>query len=224
MSVRKLQERLAKMGYPPGPIDGLMGPTTLGAINAALDTVSLTTTPPVVSLRGVVPATWMPWAKMDRVIVHWTAGTHKANATDRRPYHILVEGDGKLVKGDYPITANAAPAQAQRAHHTLNCNTGSIGVSLCCMAGAKERPFDPGKYPMTEVQWKQLILVVADLVTRYTITVLESTVLSHAEVQATLGIKQRNKWDFTRLAFDPSVVGAKAVGDKLRREVKGVLK
>lgn len=40
--------------------------------------------------------------------------------------------------------------------------------------------------------------------------------LSHVEVQNNLGIKQNGKWDFTRLAFDLSVVGAKACSDLLR--------
>src|SRR5690606_21599103 len=52
------------------------------------------------------------------------------------------------------------------------------------------------------------------------IAVTPKTVLTHAEVQANLGIKQRNKWDIAVLPFDRKVVGAKAIGDKLRSEVK----
>jgi peptidoglycan hydrolase-like protein with peptidoglycan-binding domain len=135
MSILALQKRLKAIGKDPGPLDGVMGPSTLRAINEVIDEVSPVLTPPPPPVETLVPTLWMPWAKMDRVIVHWTAGTYKANATDRKPYHILIEGDGALVRGDYPISANAAPAQSPRANHTLNCNTGSIGVSLCCMAG-----------------------------------------------------------------------------------------
>lgn len=170
-----------------------------------------------------VPASWMPAAKMQRVIVHWTAGAHKASALDKKHYHIMVEGGGTLVRGDKAIKLNEAPAKKGYAAHTLNCNSGSIGVSVCCMAGAIESPFNAGKHPMTRVQWDAMMAVVADLCTKYKIPVTPETVLSHAEVQGTLGIKQRGKWDIARLAFDPSVKGAKAVGGRMRREVKAAM-
>lgn len=47
--------------------------------------------------------------------------------------------------------------------------------------------------------------------------------LSHAEVQTTLGIRQSGKWDVARLAFDPSVVGAKAVGDLFRKRTAALI-
>jgi N-acetyl-anhydromuramyl-L-alanine amidase AmpD len=167
----------------------------------------------------IIPASWKPKADMKRIIVHWTAGSHKANAVDRKAYHILIEGDGHLVRGDFGIDANVLTKRGHYAAHTLNCNTGSIGVSLCCMGGAKESPFDPGKWPMTKTQWDKLCVVVAELARAYSIPVTPRSVLSHAEVQGTLGIKQKNKWDYTRLAFDEDVKGAKACGDKLRHEV-----
>lgn len=117
------------------------------------------------------------------------------------------------------ISANGIGGTGARASHTLNCNTGSIGVSLCCMAGAVESPFKAGKAPMTREQWDKLAHVVADLCRRYDIPVTRKTVLSHAEVQGTLGIKQRGKGDFTRLAFDPVLKGAKACGNALRPAV-----
>lgn len=174
----------------------------------------------------LIPADWMPSAKMARIICHWTAGAYKANATDRSHYHIIIEGDGKLVRGVHPITANVPPLKSGGyAAHTLNCNSSSIGVSMCCMGGegVKESPFTPGKYPMTIAQWNTMVQVVVQLCRRYSIKVTPQTVLSHAEVQGTLGIAQRGKWDFTRLAFDPSVIGAKACGDKLRREVAAAM-
>ncbi len=164
-----------------------------------------------------VPASWMPSVKMQRIIVHWTAGAHKASALDRSHYHVLIEGDGRVVRGTPKIGGKIA--------HTLNCNTGSIGVSLCCMGGGdvKESPFNAGKWPLTRAQWEQLPLVLADLCRAYGIAVGPKTVLSHAEVESNLGIKQRGKWDIARLAFDPAVKGAKACGDLMRRRLKAVL-
>lgn len=171
-----------------------------------------------------VPESWMPAAKMVRIINHWTAGTHKASSVDKSHYHILVEGDGSLVRGDPTIDMNQKPLKQGYAAHTLNCNTGSVGVSCCAMAGAKENPFDAGKYPLTKKQWDQMVLVNAALSQRYNIPVTPETVLTHAEVQDNLGIQQRGKWDYTRLAFDAKVKGARAVGDRLRAEVLSTLK
>ena len=40
-----------------------------------------------------VSAAWMPPARMQRIIVHWTAGAHKASDLDKAHYHILIQGD-----------------------------------------------------------------------------------------------------------------------------------
>lgn len=232
-TVQSLQRRLIALGYPLPKFgaDGDFGEETRAAVNEALEELeSLRGAKPAAEpkpapmapsgRKGEVPAEWMPDAKMERIILHWTAGAHKATEFDRGHYHILIEDDGKLIRGIPSIKLNEAPAKKGYAAHTLGANSGSIGVSLCCMGGANEAPFDPGKSPMTGAQWDALTSVVADLCRRYSIPVTDKTVLSHAEVQNNLGIQQRGKWDFTRLAFDPSVKGAKACGDKLRAEAK----
>lgn len=172
----------------------------------------------------VLQREWLPSAVMQRVILHWTAGTHTASELDRSHYHVLVQGDGTLVRGRPSISGNSLVSPVGlRASHTLNCNTGSIGVSLCCMAGAVERPFSSGKFPMTRAQWEKVAYVIADLCERYDIRVSPKTVLSHAEVQKNLDIRQRGKWDVARLSFDESIVGATACGDEMRRMVIDLL-
>ncbi|TQI72886.1 putative peptidoglycan binding protein [Bosea sp. AK1] len=236
MNTREVQAALSLLGYPlvvdgaMGPktrtivqtfqrgaglaADGIVGPLTVAAIQAAVAKKEAAGQP---RARELVPADWMPSAQLNRVIVHWTAGAHRASGLDRSHYHILIEGDGKLVRGFPSIDKNdARGVKPGYAAHTLNCNSGSIGVSLCCMAGAIESPFKAGSAPMTREQGEALPAVLADLCRRYAIPVTPSTVLSHAEVQGTLGIKQRGKWDISRLAFDPSVMGAKACGDLIR--------
>ncbi|MQV88440.1 N-acetylmuramoyl-L-alanine amidase [Sinorhizobium medicae] len=227
-TVQSLQWRLIALGFPLPEFgaDGDPGGETIAAVNAALDEIEKLRgwpSPPQASSAAIVPADWMPDAKMGRIVCHWTAGAHKASEFDRGHYHILIEDEGKLVRGIPSIALNEAPAKRGYAAHTLGANSGSIGVSLCCMGGSNEAPFDPGKYPMTREQWDALTSVVANLCRRYSIPVTDKTVLSHAEVQNNLGIQQRGKWDFTRLAFDPSVKGAKACGDKLRAEAKAKL-
>ncbi len=156
---------------------------------------------------------------MKRIIIHWTAGTYNVSDVDREHYHYIIDGNGKAVDGKWRPEANLSTKDGEYAAHTRGCNTGAIGVSMACMWGAKESPFNPGKYPLKELQWDRMIQLVAYLAKLYKIPVTPETILTHAEVQGTLGIPQKGKWDITRLPFDPKTVGAKAVGDRLRRQV-----
>ena len=154
---------------------------------------------------------------MKRIIVHWTAGRYKASSLDRQHYHFIFEDDGNEVPGIYSVEANRKPRKGAYAAHTLNCNTGSIGLSMACMLNATERDF--GSCPMTEAQFEAMARKAAELAIQYGIRVTPQTVLSHAEVQGNLGIKQRGKWDFTVLPFRPGLKGATACGDYFRSRV-----
>lgn len=171
----------------------------------------------------VVPNDWKPQARMRRIHVHWTVGNYTANDTDKAHYHILIQGDGSLVRGDKSIRANEAGSGMTPASHTLNANTGAIGVSICSMVGAKENPFIAGPSPITRLQWEKMLEVVADLALTYDIPVIPTCILTHAEVQPVLRIKQKGKWDITRLVFEPKKVGHEAVGDFMRVGVAQVL-
>lgn len=236
--IKDIQTRLMTLGYalPKFGADGYMGGETRAALEKFQHDRGVTVTgmadPRTLGLlfdtakpapAQIIPAEWMPAASMQRIIVHWTAGAHKASSLDKDHYHILIAADGTLVRGNPSIRQNQAPVGKDYAAHTLGCNSGSIGVSLCCMALAKESPFDAGTAPMTRTQWEKLPHVLADLCRRYAIPVAPKTVLSHAEVQKTLGIQQRGKWDIARLAFDPSIKGATACGDIFRRAAQRLL-
>ena len=160
---------------------------------------------------------------MNRIIFHWTGGGHKANATDKKAYHLLTEGDGTYVEGKHEIADNVVTSDGDYAAHTRDLNTDSIGTAMCGMRGATEYPWNPGSSPITEVQFRAHARLVAKLCRDYSIPVTRTTVLSHAEVEPTLGVKQKNKWDITRLVFRPDLVGAYAVGDYFRSLVKEAL-
>lgn len=171
-----------------------------------------------------LPEEWMPTVPMKRIHLHWTAGKHSANSTDLNAYHILIEGGGRVVRGNKSIAANALGSKMKPVSHTKNANTGAIGVSMCCMAGAVENPFSAGRYPMTQAQWDKAMEVIATLARNYNIPVTPVTILTHAEVQPNLGIVQKNKWDVVRLAFgDGSTVGYRPVGELMRRSVARLL-
>lgn len=168
---------------------------------------------------GIVPNGWMPNCSMKRIIVHWTAGGYKASSLDKAHYHILVEEDGNLVKGTHSIKDNVSTGDNIYAAHTFGLNTGSIAVSVCCMAGAKESPFRGGSFPMTEKQWEIMSQVVAELCQFYSISVTPQTVLGHGEVEATLDIDQDGKWDPMVLPWNQGL-SKKKVGEQFRASVK----
>lgn len=229
--VKLFQRRLSALDLYEGAIDGIPGAKTekgLDALVASYKNHHSIPQPPAPTtgdgkLVGPLLPEWLPYAKMDRIIAHWTAGSYIPSSLDKEHYHFLWDGSGKVYRGLHSVADNLVIREGKYAAHTLNCNTRSIGVSLCCMAGAKESPFDAGKSPMTKAQWDGMVLGIAQLCKFYNIPVTDKTVLSHAEVQPNLGIAQRGKWDYTRLAFAPSVVGARACGDKLRADVRAVM-
>lgn len=160
---------------------------------------------------------------MKRIILHWSAGSHKASALDKKHYHFIIEGDGNVVEGDLPPEANLSTKDGEYAAHTRNCNTGAIGVAVAAMAGAREHPFTAGRFPVTPAQIDAMTTLCAQLCRAFSIPVTRTTVLTHAEVQPTLGIVQRGKWDITWLPGMQGVEAPVAVGDRLRGLIKAKL-
>ena len=222
--IKEWQNALHAAGHPPGAVDGDFGPATLKASLASLEDQS-SEKPPVSTTPREIPIEWLPASsKMQRIIAHWTAGSHTVSKTDKEHYHFIWNADGDPVRGDRPVTANESTGDNDGyAAHTKNCNTGSIGVSMACMAGAIENPFNAGEYPMTKVQWDHMCMGIAELCEFYNIPVTDSTVLSHGEVEETLDINQDGKWDFTRLAWDLTIQGAHACGERMRSDVSKYL-
>jgi hypothetical protein len=231
MTPKQYQTALTRAGFALGAIDGKWGPKTAAASAdwfasgrdiAVGDGPSLPPPPPPAPKPDLIPADWLTPAAMRRVITHWTAGAYAVSALDREHYHIIIAGDGALVRGDHSIADNVNTGDGDYAAHTRGCNTGSIGVSVACMAGAQERPFVAGPYPMTLVQWTTMARVVAQLCRAYKIPVSPVTVLGHGEVQRNLGIAQAGKWDPMILPWAPTLTFAE-VGNKFRAEVQRFL-
>jgi hypothetical protein len=162
-----------------------------------------------------------------RIIMHWTAGGHKANATDKRHYHFIVDGDGTVVAGNHAPEANEVIRDPMNgstyAAHTRGLNTGSIGVAVAAMAGATEAPFNAGAAPITERQLTAFCGLVARLAKQYGIAVTERTILTHAEVQPVLGIRQAGKWDITWLPGMDKPSDARGVGAQLRLQINAAM-
>lgn len=236
MTTQEIQRALALLGLYSGAIDGIIGAQSRSAIIAFQWAAGLTQDgiagpKTQAKLREVVakqaqpapegalvPSSWFDPVTMTGIVFHWSGGNHTASGLDKTHYHIIIDGGGNLVRGK-AIAKNAAPLPKDYAAHTAGHNSGIIGVSLACMAGAKEAPFSPGSAPMTTLQWNRLPVVLADLCRFYGIAPTRRNVLSHAEVQKTLGIPQKQKWD---IAWTPGMAkpgDAIAIGDQVRAAV-----
>lgn len=243
MQIIDIQRRLAALGLYSGKLDNDWGPLSTAGAKAyqrsrglpitgrpdakLIADMERTTENPVTlppNSARILPASWLVQARLEGIVLHWTAGTNKASASDRKHYHVLVQGDGEIVRGIPQFSDNDERGITKAyAAHTLGMNTGWAGISMCGMAGAREAPFQTGPYPLTRLQWDRTVLVAADICRAYNIRPSRQTVLSHAEVQSTLGKKQRGKWDVARLSFDPAIVGAHQIGDRFRAEVSAKL-
>jgi hypothetical protein len=88
------------------------------------------------------------------------------------------------------------------------------------MAGAVERPFNKGSAPMTWAQVEALAERMAYYCGAFDIPVSRYSVLTHAEIQPTLGIRQRFKWDICWLPDMEKPGDPIVVGDRIREMVK----
>lgn len=153
---------------------------------------------------------------MKRIIIHWSAGTYTVSHIDKEHYHFIVDQYGKVHKGDHSVQDNESISDGIYAAHTRGANAGAIGVAVAAMADAKG-PGALGKYPITKLQFDGLIKEVKRLRTAYKIGVSRSTILTHAEVEATLGIKQNGKIDIAfGIPGQPGLRTARACGDYIR--------
>lgn len=155
----------------------------------------------------------------NKIIMHWSGGPNIVTDLDREHYHFITDGSGKTQAGLNKPEANNDTTDGNYSAHTRGANTGAIGVSMAGMGNAVERPFHAGDYPLTEVQVKAFCAHVADLCDLYGIPVTRKTVLTHAEVQPTLGIRQNGKWDVNWLPGMKAPVDPVEAGDELRERI-----
>ena len=231
MILRDVQKTLNKLGFGPLAEDGINGPKTTSAIVAFQDSLGLAadgivgplTTKALYDATGRDNPAGVPSVAsgaLKRIVMHWSAGGHKVSVVDKQHYHFIVSGDGTVVAGNRVPEDNISTSDGKYAAHTYMGNTGSIGVSMAAMLGAVESPFKAGPQPITPVQLEAFTQLVADLCNKYGIPVTRQTVLSHAEVQPTLGIRQRGKWDIAWIPGMDRPGNPVEVGDKIRKMIE----
>jgi hypothetical protein len=156
------------------------------------------------SVQRVIPLEWLPVGRrVDRIVLHWTAGRYSPSDYDRRHYHCLIDGEGHAVRGGFEA--------GQTAPSTRNLNTGTYAISIAAMFGAREGgPY--GEFPMTRLQYERAAQAAAEVVAAYDLAITPGTVLSHEEVTYVYGplasppgpehLRQRGRWDVSQLPWE----------------------
>lgn len=162
---------------------------------------------------------------INRLVLHHSGGAYAPGPADLRAYHRITDGEGETVDGVFPIKANTGRLwSGTYAAHTLNLNTGSIGLAMACMGGGQWSNPRACKFFPRPAQVDAFLREAARLCVLYSIKVERETCLTHAEVQTTLGIKQKNKWDFD---YDPMAQHDSRdpiyIGDELRWEIRAYM-
>lgn len=191
-------------------IDGMSGPKTRAAIQEACKLKNVKQKQDLFN-RGVRGIVW-----------HWTAGSKGLIELELNSYNFLHDVEGNTYDGKATIAEQVMYdwRRGVGVSHTRSMNTGWIGQSVDAMAGAKQtNPITWGTNPIT---WKGLDAMLeqsADLVKEYDIPVSKWTTLSHAEVQPTLGVTQKWKWDYVVLPGDTVSRDPVEIGDILRKRL-----
>jgi hypothetical protein len=158
----------------------------------------------------------------NRITAHHTGGGYRPTADDLRAYHISIDGEGQRHKGVHPLDANAAgKALTTGAYypHTWKLNSGNFGISVCSMVkGDWNNPRATAAYPRA-VQIDAMIEEIALRCREFSIQPSRTHTLSHAEVEPTLGVKQKNKWDFDYQIRTVAVREPVSIFDEIRQEV-----
>lgn len=156
---------------------------------------------------------------MKRIVIHWTAGANKPNATDLQHYHFLIDSEGNVYEGKYKPEDNLNCNDGLYAQHTGGGNTGSIGVSMCGMAGFKNVK-NVGNYPLTRIQCEKCFSLCAELCKKYNIAITSSNVLTHFEFgKAHPNTSSFGKIDIIYLPPYPDVTRGQ-IGDFIRNKIR----
>jgi hypothetical protein len=165
---------------------------------------------------------------LNRIHLHWTAGDYLVtpvpgpNNDEADHYNDVFDVDGRHISGTPAIDQAFYASRFRGASHTLSANTGAIGLSIACMGDASYSGSvaNPGKWPINWVQIDAMLKRAADYSRMYDIRISKWTVLTHAEIQPTLNIKQNGKWDIMVLPDNPKLVLNPVIaGDILRKRL-----
>jgi hypothetical protein len=187
-------------------VDGITGPNTRAGIAEAMKVRKVRKQEDLFD-RGVRGVVW-----------HWTAGANGLIELEKEAYNFLTDTKGNIYDGNSTIAEQVMYdwRKGIGASHTKSMNTGWVGVSQDAMAGANGWPMKWGSHPITWEGTDAMLEKTWEICCEYNIPVSPWTTLSHAEVQQTLGVAQRNKWDYMVLPGYDKPSDAVKIGNVLR--------
>lgn len=157
---------------------------------------------------------------MNRIILHWTAGTNQPCSTDYEHYHYLINKDGVIIKGKFAPEDNLNCNDGKYAQHCGGGNTGSIGISMCGMYVPKNTDIKDTKFPLTKIQCEEAFKLIAELCKKYNIKITPQTVLTHYEFgQAHPKTSSYGKIDIIYLHAYPDIT-KNEMGNFIRSKVR----
>lgn len=159
------------------------------------------------------------YGREPKIYLHWSAGHYFQKFDD---YHVNITADGKL----YLTTDDLSEVLA----HTYHRNSGAVGISLCCCAGATTN--DLGDEPPTSQQIESIALAICAVADGLWLTIDKAHVMTHGEAADNEdGLEPHEaygprttceRWDLEFLgtdespAFDPWAADGSRGGDVLR--------
>ena len=149
---------------------------------------------------------------LNRITIHWTAGTYTPNDVDKKAYHFLIDGEGNVVKGVLKPEDNINCKDGIYAKHCGGGNTGNIGVAICAMFSKD--------YPIKRKQIEACCKLCAELCEKYGIRITNRSVLTHAEFGKLFPhTTSYGKIDITNLPC-VAIYGVDNVGNWLRNKIQ----
>jgi hypothetical protein len=118
--------------------------------------------------------------KLNKIVLHWTAGTYIPNSIEKKDYHYMVTGDCDIIRGNFTPEDNIDCKDDRYARHCGGGNTGAIGVAICAMAGYKNS-LNVGWYPVKAEQIETFFELAANLCLTHKIPVTPQSVMTHYE-------------------------------------------
>lgn len=157
--------------------------------------------------------------KLNKIIIHWTAGAYKPNSVDLRHYHFLIDDQGRVNYGIYKPEDNEDCTDGRYAQHTGGGNTGAIGVALCGMSRFSSSS-NMGNYPLTKVQCEAAFAFLAKLAKKYNIAIDDEHIMTHYEFgKLRPNTSSAGKIDIIYLPPYPEIT-TDEVGNFIRRKIK----
>lgn len=162
-----------------------------------------------------------------RIILHWTGGPHRANSVDRKAYHYVVEHDGNVVQGVFPVAKNMQRVWGDDyAHHTGGFNSFSVGISFAGMMNFVSAG-NVGPAPLKPGQVMAGLRFVAECCDAWNLDPLNPAHVFHHreawELHGVKGTQNHQKRDITHLPFMPEL-GFSQTGPWMRRKIAELLR